>query len=366
MKRTLQFLSVLTLTLATVQAAVSNIRSDEELVFFPAVCYETPDGNGWDVKITGCVFERENRRAARAVLSRAVGIDRDTLTESEREIFDRRVGLFFVDNQRGKRVVIRIGGRTFTAEKSEPNGHFEGSIRLSAQEIRQHAITNEAGFMKLPFQAVLPAKDTRRMEGEASFIQDRGVAVVSDIDDTIKISEVLDRKALLRNTFVNPFRPVPGMAPVFAEWSREPDTQFFYVSASPWQLYEPLAEFVQTNGFPSGVFLLKEFRWKDRTFWNLFADPERYKTERIEGIIKQVPKRRFVLVGDSGERDPEAYGELARRFPKQVVRIVIRDVTSEPLESDRYRRAFRSVPKDTVILFTNVTEIPIRFPASRN
>ncbi len=40
------------------------------------------------------------------------------------------------------------------------------------------------------------------------------------------------------------------------------------------------------------------------------------------------PKRRFILIGDSGEKDPEVYREIQRRFPAQVQEIMIRDVTN--------------------------------------
>ena len=46
----------------------------------------------------------------------------------------------------------------------------------------------------------------------------RGISVISDIDDTIKVSHVANRGRLLRNTFVNPFAPVPGMAELYQAW----------------------------------------------------------------------------------------------------------------------------------------------------
>lgn len=360
MTKPLQLLLTLITTSLWCSAGTSNIRRDEEILFFPAVCYESPEGKGWDLKLTGCVFELEERRLALYALRQSLGIERTELTDAENAVFETRAGYFFVDNQRGKRLVIRVGNKTFTTEKSKPNGHFAGSFHLSSEDVRKFAVTNSAGLLSLSFTTVLPAADSRSFSGKASFIRDQGLAVVSDIDDTIKVSQVLDRKALLRNTFVNPFKPVEGMSGLFSELNKSPDTQFFYVSASPWQLYSPLAEFVETNGFPAGVFLLKDFRFKDRSVLNLFAKPERYKVERIEPVLKQFPNRRFMLVGDSGERDPEAYGELARRFPRQIARILIRDMTGDTSESERYRKAFRDLPAGTVTLFKEPSEIRLR------
>ena len=130
-----------------------------------------------------------------------------------------------------------------------------------------------------------------------------------------------------------------------------------YVSASPWQLFLPLSEFVRSNGFPAGTFYLKNFRLKDRSFGSLFQNPEEYKPAVIEPLLKQFPNRRFVLVGDSGERDPEVYGALARRFPKQVMRIFIRNVTNEASGSERYERAFHDLPAARWQVFREPAEI---------
>jgi phosphatidate phosphatase APP1 len=359
MKRWLHLMTALLFARACCPAEASNLKRDEQLVFFPAVAVELPKDHGWELQISGCVFELEKRRVAMPLLRRALGLNRDELTESENAMLESRAGFFLVDNERGKRIVLRLGDHTFKTKKSEANGHFSGMFRLSVTDFHKLVTTNESGAVKLRFTAVLRKGDERQFYGNVAIIRAQGLTVVSDIDDTIKISEVRNRDALLRNTFVNSFKAVDGMAELFTKWSAAPESQFFYVSASPWQLYQPLAEFVQTNGFPPGIFLLKDFRWKDRTFWNLFADPERYKIQRIESLLKQFPERHFILVGDSGERDPEAYGEIARRFPKQVARILIRDVTDENLDAERYRTAFREVSGAKVTIFKTPAAIEV-------
>ena len=190
-------------------------------------------------------------------------------------------------------------------------------------------------------------------------LEDEGVSVISDIDDTIKITEVRNRTATLRNTFLREFQPVPGMADVYRSIARSNQATFHYVSASPWQLYEPLAEFVRAKSFPAGTFELKQFRWKDRSALDLFASPEKFKPGVIEPLLKQFPKRKFILIGDSGERDPEIYGVLARKFPNQIIHIYVRDVTNEPRDSLRYRKAFRDVPDSKWQSFRDPGEIKV-------
>src|SRR5205807_10385096 len=168
-------------------------------------------------------------------------------------------------------------------------------------------ITNRAA----QFQMVPPKKNIHAVNGIIRLLPQTGISVISDIDDTIKISDVRDRKELLRNTFCRPYCPVPGMAQRYRSWDKSADARFHYVSASPWQLYIPLAAFIRSNGFPEGTFQLKLFRWKDQTFFDLFRSPEKYKMTAIKPLFERFPHRKFVLVGDSGEKDPETYAALA-------------------------------------------------------
>jgi phosphatidate phosphatase APP1 len=120
-----------------------------------------------------------------------------------------------------------------------------------------------------------------------------------------------------------------------------------------------LATLVASNGFPAGTFELKSFRWKNRSFFSLFADPVKYKTGVITPLLKQFPQRKFILIGDSGERDPEIYGALARKFPEQIIGIYIRDVTNEPAEAVRYQEAFRDVLHSKWQIFREPSEIEV-------
>jgi len=256
-----------------------------------------------------------------------------------------------VDHKGGRKVVIRIGETEFTLPKTGANGDFSTVIQLSDAQVQ------ELGNLSAALRAVLPVKDNRIFTGNLSFFDEAGIIVISDIDDTIKITQVRNRKATLRNTFLEPFRPVPGMADLYNGWAQKAGAQFCYVSASPWQLYSPLADFIRSNGFPAGVFYLKSFRWKDESLFNLFEGPEKYKPGVIELLMKKFLNRKFVFVGDSGERDPEIYGALAREHPQQVAKILIRDVTEEGPESDRFKIAFRELPLTLWKIFREPSEI---------
>jgi phosphatidate phosphatase APP1 len=331
---------------------VSDIESDYEIVFFPAIAHASNSAaKDWDVEIHGCVYENEKHRLALATLREALALDRIHLTTPEKQRLNERTRLFMVDHKSGRKVVIQIGDHIFTSAKTRDNGEFLTKVRLSDEDVRN------LGPGPVEFKAVLARKDNRVFKGIIFFAPASGISVISDIDDTIKVTQVLDRRAALKNTFLEPFKAVAGMPQLYRNWATNEGAQFYYVSASPWQLFLPLADFLKANNFPVGVFCLKEFRLKDNTRFSIFENPQKYKPEIIEPILKNYPERRFVLIGDSGESDPEIYGDLTRKFQKQISHIFIRDVTGEAGESSRYKQAFRDLPAGLWTVFHDPAEI---------
>ena len=330
----------------------SNLKPDESVILYPALAARTRAG--WEVQLHGLVFEPERHRLMTRALRRLLGIDEEEITAAEAATFNERCQYFLVDNERGKKFSILLDGMPFLLGSSAANGHFQSRLiwKPSGSALAA-AATNGTLSLKVAFNET----GGRTAPLEVHFLEPTGLSVISDIDDTIKVSDVLNRKALLKNTFCCPFQPVTGMAEVYRAWENSFNARFHYVSAGPWQLYLPLAGFTRSNGFPAGTFHLKEFRVKDRSALNLFESPERYKTGVIEPLLRQFPKRQFVFVGDSGEKDPEIYGALARRFPEQVRHIFIRDVTKESAQAPRYQKAFADVPANIWQVFRDPQEI---------
>lgn len=330
----------------------SEVKEDEVVVFFPSVASLSDDGSTWTSRIHGWICEPESdglfRNAAIAGFRNSLGLSTD---EAKSQIFEQRARAFLADNERGKRISIRLAGSVFELEPSAEDGHCFGTVRLDAAAVRRSARDG-----RLSYQAVLERRDSRLFAGEVHVVDPVGVSVISDIDDTIKVTEVTDRKKLLRNTFLLPFRAVDGMSDVYRRWSRGGAT-FHFVSASPWQLYQPLAQFVNQTGFPPATFHLRQVRLKDSSALALLADPLEAKLQVIEPLMRLYPRRRFILVGDSGERDPEVYGRIAQNYPEQVQRIFIRDVTGQAATAPRYQAAFGSLSTDKWQLFQDAAAI---------
>jgi phosphatidate phosphatase APP1 len=131
---------------------------------------------------------------------------------------------------------------------------------------------------------------------------------------------------------------------------------FLFVSASPWQMYSVLNDFFSKEKFPPALYFMKYFRLKDSDFFNLFEKPEIYKTETIAPIIEEWKKVKFILVGDSGEKDPEAYAKLAVKYPERITKIYIRNAYEENLDS-RIKSVFQNIPDEKYQFFKNPDEI---------
>ena len=119
----------------------STIRADEHVMFFPSFAVE---GNGasWTAHVHGWIYEPETgddrdglSRALGELIARRFGLSREAIIKDSVEAaqrFERRSAPFFVDNERGKRVAVMVGGARGIMEESEENGHFEGTVTLPA------------------------------------------------------------------------------------------------------------------------------------------------------------------------------------------------------------------------------------------
>ncbi len=317
--------------------APSTIKDDEHVILFSTAA-QPGEGDEWTVPIHGWIFEPESngplRRRALATVAKQLGLAGD---RAKSAIFRKRAAAFLVDNERAKRIAVRVGDQTVILAPSGNDGHFRGQ-----------AIVKES---KSPLRLSATAKDGRQFKGVAHLVGQTGVSVVSDIDDTIKISHVRDRQKLLEATFTQPFEAAPGMADFYRQYAAQ-GTSFHYVSSSPWQLYLPLRRFMRDAGYPGGSFHMKKMRLQDGTFLGLFTDPLKTKTAVIEPLMKAWPKRQFIFVGDSGEQDPEVYASLYRKFPDQVRHIYIRNVTDEDADAPRYAQVFEGIDASHWTVFT--------------
>ncbi len=334
------------------------------IVFFPTYARRT--AAGWTATVAGMVTrplpERSRRRVlAVAVLRRLLELD-DAQVESD--VFRRRAEVFLFRRLAGERIRIALGDRVIDAGVSDRSGHFQARVELDGDFAAELVRPRPAGGMTLEYTGTTVDGDPDpgavvTATGNIHLVEETGTSVISDIDDTVKFSNVADRRELLRNTLVREFTAVEGMPEAYRRW-QDAGVAFHYVSSSPWQLSDCLCRFLGAAGLPAGSMHLKLFRLKDSTLLGRLPSRKRSKRRTIEQILDDFPARRFVLVGDSGERDPEVYAAVARRRPEQVAGVVIREVPAKASRAkvrERLAKLARRLPAETFTVFQTPDEL---------
>jgi hypothetical protein len=324
------------------------MADDEDVFLFTTSARLDLAGRFWQIPVHGWIFEREAGSWWRAALQKGVlEMLELTAADPQSKILERRLEMFLVDNERGKTLTVEIAGRSYPIGPSGPNGHFKGLAEVPIQALHPEASSGA------PFaSAMITAGDGRQIGGRIQLLSAHGFSVISDIDDTIKVSHVLDKGELLSNTFLREFQPVPDMAAVYRRWAVQ-GAAFHYVSASPWQLHPEMNRFLHQAGFPPGEIQLRYLRIKDRSFFAFMQASREYKTRTIEALIRRYPERKFILVGDSGENDPAIYAAVARAHPSNVAKIYIHQVLPDSNHRRRITDYFKELPRDCWDLFAS-------------
>ena len=156
--------------------------------------------------------------------------------------------------------------------------------------------------------------------------------VISDIDDTILETHAT---SLLHSALVTLLEnaatrtPFPGVAALYqalqAGANGNGRNPIFYVSSSPWNLYDFLVEFMQINGIPAGPVFLRDYGLSTLTS----ALSHQAKLKPMHWLLDTYADLSFVLMGDSGQRDPELYSQLLHDYPGRIKAIYIRDVSGD-------------------------------------
>lgn len=160
--------------------------------------------------------------------------------------------------------------------------------------------------------------------------------VISDIDDTVVRADVANLVRLVADVVFGSAHtrmPFPGVAAFFRALHRgvhgRATNPVFYVSNGPWNLYDAFIHFLELHEIPVGPVELRDWGplWDEARRIGRRED----KTAAVERIFETIPDLPFLLVGDSGELDPEIYRDIVHRFPARVPAVYIRDVSRDPL-----------------------------------
>lgn len=158
--------------------------------------------------------------------------------------------------------------------------------------------------------------------------------VISDIDDTVLVSDVTNILKAARLVFLHNARtrlPFKGISAFYRALQSGPDytifNPLFFVSSSAWNLYDLLVDFFSFNGIPKAPLMLRDMGLTEE--YLIKSGHGIHKKEQIRQILKTYPNLPFILVGDSGQKDPEIYLQTIKDFPGRIKAIYIRDVSEE-------------------------------------
>lgn len=159
--------------------------------------------------------------------------------------------------------------------------------------------------------------------------------IVSDIDDTVMVSHATQtlrklRLMLFKNALTRShFSHVDVFYQALKQGKEKQDNHpFFYVSSSEWNLYDLLEDFFTINKIPKGVFLLRTLTYSIYKFWKSGGGNHEHKYEKIKALMQFYPQSKFILIGDSGQHDPDIYSRVALEFAGRVEAIYIRQIRS--------------------------------------
>lgn len=231
-------------------------------------------------------------------------------------------------------------------------GLGETTIRAEFQGARGRFETDRDGYFHVELSPAEPV-DTNRtwhaveleVERDGETARETGQVyippasaervVISDIDDTVMETGVASKVKMLWRLFVQGAESrtaFPGVTALYQAFHEGRNggagNPMLYVSRAPWSIYEVLQTFFRLHDIPEGpVLFLRE--------WGLTLQrppPRRardHKRDLIEGMLERYDERPFVLIGDSGQHDPEIYADIVHRHPGRVEAVYIRDVTDE-------------------------------------
>ena len=234
----------------------------------------------------------------------------------------------------GARVAVSAGG-TQSEMVADNEGFFRGWIDL-------RSIPSEEPWREVELRLVAPLREhqpdvrakapLRLPEASATF------GVISDLDDTVIQSRISNFLQAVRTVMLGNARtrlPFPGVAAFYQALQRGGDgsrhNPIFYVSSSPWNIYDIIADFMDLQNIPVGPILLRD--------WDIelsALSPNRlrgHKEPLIREILDLYPGLPFVLIGDNSQKDPEIYRSILDDYPGRILAIYIRNIEDHPERS---------------------------------
>jgi phosphatidate phosphatase APP1 len=289
-------------------------------------------GNGSRVLVHGRAMEHANIPPAAAT---------DSIWRNLRSTYKR----IDSDPLAHARVEVRIGGvvREIGADNE---GFFREWIDLPSP------LRTDEPWRRAQLRLLAPLRPDQPDVHATALIRVPGASasfgVISDLDDTVIQSRITNFLQAVRTVMLGNARtrlPFPGVAAFYQALERGGDgarqNPIFYVSSSPWNIYDLIAEFMELQRIPAGPICLRDW---DIDLSALASHRHKgHKEPLIREMLELYPELPFILIGDSSQQDPEIYRAILGAFPGRIRAIYIRSVDQNPERLESIRRLEREV-----------------------
>jgi len=263
---------------------------------------------------------------------------------------------FETDETPNAQLLITCNGQSFEC-KTDEEGYFTLDQEWTAP------LETDNNWLPVNLELLFPTNDDDSKvtaQGEICLLSENAdYGIITDVDDTIlqtHVTSPLKLKMLYATFFKNAHQrlPMEGMVELFQAFERgnngEKENPIFYVSHSPWNIYDLLEEFMELQKFPKGPILLRDYGIKPS------GEYAHHKTTSIAHILKTYPNLPFVLLGDSADEDADFYIEMAKKFPERIKAIYIRQ-TRDTKNARRIKKLIETTTHVHIVLIHSSEEI---------
>ena len=228
------------------------------------------------------------------------------------------------------KVKIRIGDQQQVLEANQ-EGFFETELTM------QSPLEADSLWQTVDQELLAPSppkKSSVTATGEVIIVSESAkFGVISDIDDTIVYTAANDLFKMIRIAYLGNehsrrlFEGVDSFYKALQQGKGSEGNPIFYVSSSPWNMYDLFDKFMNINDVPNGPILLRDIELSPDNL--LSFNHQGHKREQIDPIFQRFPNLPFILIGDSGQKDAEIYSRMIEDYPGRILAIYIRDALPE-------------------------------------
>jgi phosphatidate phosphatase APP1 len=228
----------------------------------------------------------------------------------------------------GAQVRVRLGG-TEAVAVTDAEGFIDLGLDLAAP-LPSGRLWHDAELELLD-----PPSRTGRWRETARILAvrpDAEYGVISDIDDTViqmGATHPLKKARALFLMNAHERLPFEGVSGFYRALTRgqglAEKNPIFFISSSPWNLYDHLIELFAMHDIPEGPIFLRDWGLSERGFAPNGKHHDKLAPARL--LLATYPKLPFILIGDSGQHDARLYEELCLEHPGRILAVYIRDVT---------------------------------------